>query len=720
MTETDKRSKVEALLYPRNVVIVGASDRPGNWAFRAWRNLQRYGYEGKIYPLNPSRDKIGEERCYKSFDELPEAPDHLLVVIPAPHVAGALSAAAKLGARSANIMTAGFDESPDPAGHALARDLKAVIDATGLAVCGPNCMGNISGHAKFMTLTDDRPQHIGAGAVAVVAQSGGLGMALKRTIEERGNPVGYLVTSGNETGLTTADYIRFFATDPRTRVIVSYLESVHGAEAFLDALRTARAAGKPVVIVKLGASDEGRKAAMAHTGALAGSIAAFDAVAGEAGAVRVRTLDDAVEAVEFFLRTNLPKGRGIGAITFSGGLRGLLLDGAGNNGLRFPPLAKATEARLSKVLGVGTIIGNPLDSGFAGLSSAEIYLECVKAMLDDPAIDTLLLQEELPRYPGSERKEVNLRNVNALTQTSDKAIACVTMISHGQSEHSQKLHAELAHVPFLQEVDRTMRTVGSVLSYIAPGTGRAPRVAPSPPRAQAALKKVLARLAPSDKPIALSEVDSKALFKAYGLKTPQERLARTVEEAVRAAKAIGFPVVLKIVSAEITHKSDIGGVMVGVDSAAAVRKGYAQIRRNAARKAKGARVDGILVAEQVSGGQELVLGASRDAEMGSVLMFGSGGVALELYKDVAFAAPPLDEARAAALIGRTAAARLIAGYRGSAALDHKAAVGALVALSRLVSDLGPRLHSIDVNPFVLRRRGGVALDALVVVTGRPA
>ena len=712
------RAKVEALLYPKNVVIVGASDKPGNWAGRAYRNLLKYNFPNPIYPMNPGRDTIFDVRCYKTFDELPEPPDHLLVVIPAPFVADTLRAGAKAGARSANVFTAGFDESPDPEGKKLAQALKVAIDETGIALSGPNCMGNINGHASFMTLTDDRPQRIGAGNVAVIGQSGGLVMALKRTLEDRGVPVGYLVTTGNETGLTTADYIRFFAADPRTQVIVSYLESVHDPVAFLESLQEARAAGKPVIVCKLGASDEGRKAAMAHTGALAGSIEAFEAIAGEAGALRVRTLDDAVEAAEFLTHSPLPKGKGVGAITFSGGLRGLLIDVGSYNGIHYPPLAAKTEKRLSELLGVGTIIGNPLDSGFAGLSSTEIYIECVKTMLDDPSIDILLLQEELLRAPGSERKETNLRNVNDLAKISKKPIACISMVSYGLNDYAKTLRDELGNYAFLQEADKTLRTVRSVIDYAERMRLPKPKKIASPKAAKTKLAAILKRLPAGKGPHALTEVDSKALFKAYGLATPKEKVATSAAEAVRAARAIGFPVVLKVVSAEITHKSDVGGVIVGVESPADVRKGFKQIMASVARKAKGAKVDGILVAEMVTGGHELVVGASYDPEMGAVLMFGSGGVALELYKDVAFAPPPLDAARANALIDRTRAARIISGYRGAAAFDRAAAVKALIALSQLVDDLGDRLHSIDVNPFVLRRKGGVALDALVVVSDK--
>ena len=459
------QAKVGALLNPRNVVIVGASDAPTSWAMRAFQNLKRYDFPGPVYPLNPRREAVWNMRCYRSFDELPEPPDHVVVVIPAPHVPDTLRAAAKAGARSATVMSSGFGEAQDPAAKALAQTLSAVIAETGLAVSGPNCMGNIHAPSRLMTLTDDRPHRIAPGPVAIVAQSGGLAMAMKRTLEERGIVTTSMVTSGNEAGLTTADYIAYYATLPGIQVIVCYFEGVRDADHLRAACALARGAGKPVVAVKLGASPQGREAALAHTGAAAGSMEEFDALAAEAGIIRVRTLDDVVETVEFLTHVPLPRGARLGGITFSGALRGLLLDLAAANDLEFPPLAPATRKRLETVLGVGTIIGNPLDSGFAGLGNKDVYIECVNAMLDDPSIDILLLQEELPRGPGSERKEANLHAVNALAPHTKKPIVHVTMISHGLNDYSRALRAQLPNIGFLQEVDKTLRTVRAIATY---------------------------------------------------------------------------------------------------------------------------------------------------------------------------------------------------------------------------------------------------------------
>ncbi|HWF94599.1 MAG TPA: acetate--CoA ligase family protein [Xanthobacteraceae bacterium] len=724
--------KVDALLNPRNVVILGASDTPGNWSQRVWRNVNRYKFPGPVYPVNPRRDQIWDTRCYRSFAELPEPPDHVVVVIPAAFVPDALIEASRAGARSATVLTAGFAESSDPAARALSARLKAVIAQTGLAVSGPNCFGNLHARAGLMTMPDDRLQRLANGPVAIIGQSGGLAMAIKRSLEERGIDAGSVVTSGNQAGLSGADYIAYYAMNDDIRVIVAYLESVQNPDAFMAACRMARSAGKPVVVMKLGASAEGRAAALAHTGALAGAMEAFDAVAGAAGVLRVRTVDDVVETVEYILHAPLPSlpglrgrvgeggGARLGAITFSGALRGLLLDAGAAHGLAFAPLAETTRARLAAVLGVGTIIGNPLDSGFTGLTNQEGYVKCVEAMLDDPGIDLVLLQAELPRAPGMDRAEGNMRAVEDIAARAKKPIVQFSMGSHGLSDYSRAFRLNLPHVPCLQEVDKTLRSVRALTDYARRAT-QAPAAAPAVVslRGRALLEKILARAAAQAGGRALNEVRSKQLLKAYGIAGPKEAVAHSATEAVAIAKRIGLPVVAKGVSAALPHKSDAGAVLVGLDSVKAVRAAYEQIVEAVTRHS-GSAPEGVLIAEQVEDGTELVLGANLDPEVGPVILFGTGGVELELYRDVALAPPPLDEARALALIAATRAGLLIQGYRGRPALDLKAAVQALIGLSGLMIDAGGRIQSVDINPFLLRRRGGVALDGLVVLADHGA
>jgi acyl-CoA synthetase (NDP forming) len=711
------RRKVEALMAPRNVVLVGASDRAGGWAARVWRNLHRYEFPGPIYLINPRRTEIWDHPCYPDFTSLPEPPDHMVVLVPAAGVVAALKAGAAAGARSATVFSSGFGEAFDTEAAALGRELAAVIATTGLGVSGPNCMGNICAKSRFVTLVEDRPLSLQRGPVALVGQSGGMMIFTNSALEERGIPAQYLITSGNEAGLSVGDYLAFFANEPEIKVIVIYVEAISDLDKFKAACRYARGAGKEIVALKLGQSEAGRQAALAHTGALAGSVEAFDAVAGELGVIRADTLDDVVEVVELIAHTGAPKGRRLGAITLSGAFRGLLLDASEKNRLEFPPLATATTARLNAILTVGSLVSNPIDGGFGVLTSAENYMASIEALQADPNIDIVLLQESLPRAPGSDRSEHYIAMANEFAATkSTKPIAFVTPTSHSQNDFSRAVRAKAPHVSFLQEANKALRAITNTVRRDEAERLARDTVA-EPPRTDEqrfAIERLRARAGAQAS--ALDEVESKAVLRAYGIAAPREELVRSATDARAAAERIGYPVVLKAVSAALTHKSDAGAVALNLANAADLAAAYDAM----SQAFKTHALAGMLVCQQVGGGFELVLGLHREPEMGLVVMAGSGGVLVELVKDVAFCAPPVTPAKARDLIARTRAARLIEGFRGAPARDAEAVVNALVALGRLAVDGSDVIESIDVNPFAAlpKGQGGLALDALIVLRRR--
>jgi acyl-CoA synthetase (NDP forming) len=713
------KKKVEALVSPRNAVLVGASDRPGSWAARVWRNLHRYEFPGPVYLINPRRSEIWDNPCYPDFNSLPEPPDHLVVLVPAAAVIETLKAGAAAGARSATVFSAGFGESYDAEAAKLGRQLAAVIAETGLGVSGPNCMGNVCAKSRFVTLTEDRTLRLRNGPVALVGQSGGMMIFTNSALEERGMPAEYLITSGNEAGLSVGDYIAYFADQSELKVIVIYVEAVADLELFKKACRMARAADKSIVALKLGQSESGRQAALAHTGKLAGAVEAFDAVAGEVGVVRADTLDDVVELTELLAHTGAPPGRRLGAITLSGAFRGLLLDAAERNGLEFQNLAAATTDKLNSILRVGSLVSNPIDGGFGVLTSAENYMASIAALEADPNVDMVLLQESLPREPGSDRGESYIRMANDYAATkATKPIAFVTPTSHGQTDYSRALRAKAPHVSFLQEANKALRAIASAArrDEIERLAGTAPTAAPPLTAQQRETIEDLRRLAQADA-VALDEVQSKDVLRAYGIVAPPELLVTSAAAATRAADEIGFPVVLKAVAATLTHKSDIGAVALNLSTPEDVVAAYERIANNV----KDHVVAGMLVCRQISDGLELALGLHRDPEMGLVVMAGSGGVFLELTKDVAFCAPPVSREKAYDLLDRTQTGRLMRGYRSSAPRDRDAVAAALVSLGWLAVDLADVIESVDVNPFVALAQGGMALDALIVLrrSGKP-
>jgi acetyltransferase len=707
------KQKVKALTEPRNAVLVGASERQGSWAWRVLRNLKQYEFPRPLYLVNPRRTEIEGERCYPDVRSLPEPPDHLVVLVPAPSVPEVLRNGAAAGARSATVFSSGFGEAYNDQAAPLGRELRQVIAETGLAVSGPNCMGNICAKNHFVTLSEDRPLTLREGPVALVGQSGGMMIFLNASLEERGINAEYLITSGNEAGLGIPDYVAFFADQPELKVIILYIEAISNIEKFKAACRMARAAGKAIVAIKLGQSESGRSAAMAHTASLAGTVEAFDAIAADVGIIRADTLDDAVEITELLVHTRAPAGRRLGAITLSGAFRGLLYDAAERNGLVFPKLADETLTKLNAILGVGSLVSNPIDGGFGVLSSIDNYKASIAALQADPNIDMILIQENLPREPGSDRAERYIHTVESIVAGgAPKPVAIITPVSHSQSDYSRALREKVPNVSFLLEVNKGLRAIASLI-----GRDELERLAGAPERhtatpaetAAAARVRALAQSGAS----ALNEVDSKDLIRAYGIPTPTEIAVHSPDDAAKAAQQIGYPVVLKAVSAKLLHKSDAGAVALGLPDDRALLAAYERIVTNV-QPTEAGQPDAMLVCQQVSGGLELVLGLNRDPEMGLVVMAGSGGVLLELTRDVAFAAPPITRDKARAMIERTHAAQLLRGYRSTPARDVDAVVDALVALGRIAEDLADVVQSIDINPFVVLPRGGFALDALVV------
>lgn len=698
---------IEALLAPRNVVLVGASDR--NWSPRIWQNLQRFGFPGSVLPVNPGRTEIWGARCHASLQDLPEAPDHLALFVPHDQALDILEAGGRLGVRSATIYAAGFSESTDPAAAARTQRLREILHRFGIAATGPNCMGLAVGRSRFCTFPDEHLEPLADGGVAAITQSGMLGQTYSRGIVDAGLDLAYLISCGNQTGLTFANYIAHLADDPALRVITCYVESVVDGRAFLSASRKAIAAGKNIVVVKAGGSEEARKATLAHTGSLAGRTEVFDAFARDIGVIRVDNLEDMVEASAYLARMPRPRGRNICVMTNSGALKSLMTEAAEPLVMKFPEFSGETPARLKKALPEADAT-NPFDT--KRTVTVDEYMGCVRALHDDPGIDLLLLAEELPREAGIERKIRNLKALNDFVASeAKKPVAVFSPLTFRETDYMIGLRRELSAFPWLRDVGKTFRTLGRIFDA-QPGSVRTQAVSEVP---TAIIDEIRAQAARLTAPRALSETESKKLLAAYGIPLPREELATGVGMAVEAARRIGFPVVLKAVSAQVPHKSDAGLVFLNLQSADDV---HVAAQTVAARcTALGAALDGFLLAQQVSGGTEMVLGVSRDAEMGPAVMVGMGGIWLELFKDVAFCPPDLDVAMARQAISRLRAAKLLKGYRGSSPGSADALAQAMVALGRMARDLGDVLAEVDINPITVlpEGQGVVALDGLVVL-----
>lgn len=418
--------------------------------------LQLGGFPGPIYPVNVRYAEVGGLRCYPSLSDLPETPDHVVVAVPAANVPGVVREAVACGARTATIMSSGFERTGDPARLALT----ALLQSSELAASGPNCMGNFCAAAHLLTLEERRIPIADGGPVAIAGQSGGVVMALYRSLWDRGMTSGYVVTSGDELGLNAADYIEYFAGCDDVRVILYYLEGVREPDRFVRALRAATRAGKRVILFAVGESERGRTAAALHTGSQPDSPADFDALIAGTGAVRVDTLDEAVEAAEFLSHAAAPRGPRIAAIVFSGGLKAIVCDCADRAGARLAELAPATLARLDTLVGTGGSVGNPLD--FGPPWGFDAYLDCIRALLDDEGVDVVLAQDELLRSSGAQ-KEANFHRLDDFVRGANgKPLALFAMVSHSVTDHGRALRATLPQLPFLQEPAKAIRILTKI------------------------------------------------------------------------------------------------------------------------------------------------------------------------------------------------------------------------------------------------------------------
>jgi acyl-CoA synthetase (NDP forming) len=701
-----EHAAIARLFHPRNVVLVGASDRPDHWSWRVWDNLKRFGFAGRVIPVNPNRSEIWGVPCFPDVTALPEAPDHLVLFTPAETSLRVLRAGTTAGAQSATLYAAGFGEGGDSEGRALADELRALLKQTGLTMVGPNCMGVACGRSSFCSIPDETLQELAESPVAIAAQSGAICASLNRSINELGLKVSYFASCGGQIGCKVSDFIDYFAVQPELKVILCYIEGVPDAAGFLAAARRAHDNGKTVLAIKIGASETARSFALAHTGSLAGNTAAFEAVAATAGVVRLVSIEDAIEAVEFVARCRPPRGPNIAAVTNSGALRNLIAEAAERTGATLATLSEPTRAALSEALKQADIT-NPLDTKRTIATSQ--YVACLDALVNAPEVDIVLTAEELPRDEGAERRVANLRALEPIAQRAaslGKPLAAFTPFITSATEYGRTVRAQIPSVPVMRDIERTLRVMRALAQR---------RVRPErPPAPENDVARILRqRAAGLDKPTALNEVESKSLLRAYDIPLPQEYLVGSPVEAIDAAHRIGFPVVLKGVSAAIPHKSDAGLVRLNCCDDDAVKAAYTELTAQTGRLR--AALDGILVAQQISAGTECVLGISRDPEMGPVVMFGLGGILVELIKDVSFGAPGLDRDEALAMVKATRAARLLDGFRSSRPGDLAALLDALVNLGRLAQELADVIEAIDINPFLVRERGTFALDGLVVL-----
>lgn len=704
---------LEALFQPRSIAIVGASQDVTKIGGRPLHLLLKHGYGGAIWPVNPRGGELQGLPAFASVADLPQAPDLAVLALDAQRTPEAVEQCIARGARGLIVFSSGFAELGG-AGQELQRRLSVAARRSGCRILGPNCLGAASiadrSIASFSVIFEERLPP--SGNIAIVSQSGNLGSYAMRLVGEQGGGVSRFLTTGNECDVDIADGIAWLARDPQTRVILACLETCRDAPRLLAALVEAKRCGKPVVVLKIGTSAAGQAAAASHTGAMAGVDAVFDAVFRRHGVVRVDSVEELVDVghvAAMLLPDRLPRGPRVGLVAASGGFGVMLADAAARAHLEVPPLGDAAQSRVLDIVPFASG-RNPVDATAQMSSRPQILQEILSAVVEDEACDAvivlLLASLTLPRL-----RDAYMAGLRAVRERHPDRL--VVLCARGPRDAVAELHA--LGYPTFDSIDGCCRALAALvrLRQAMDSAGHVPErdgsmVAP-----------------PFDPPFdpraAAGEVGAKKVLAEAGVPVLAERLAHTAAEAAEAAVELGFPVVLKVASPDLAHKTEVGGVVLDLRSASEVREAHGAILDRVRQHAPWARVDGVLVAPQVAGVAELILGTVADPMFGPVVMVGLGGIYAEIMNDRAVALAPVSEGEAQDMIRSLKAFAVLDGARGRPKADIAAAGRAVAALSRFAAAHADSVAEIDVNPFLLRQHGegAVALDALLVPRKEP-
>jgi acetate---CoA ligase (ADP-forming) len=710
---------MEALFHPKRIAIVGATPRLG-FAFGIHRLILKGGYEGELFGVNPRYDEVLGTPCYPTIDAIPGGVDKAIVVVPSQHVMGVLDQAEHAGVKALNIITSGFGEQADEEAHQRQMQLRDFSSRTGIRIVGPNCLGIISTPAKLIAKSGPYDT-VHRGPVGIVFQSGLLAYSVVIPPTDRGFGYSYVVTTGNEADLDATDFMRYYIEDDETRVIGCFIEQFRDAEKLRMVAELAAEREKPLVVLKIGRSEGGQRAARAHTGSMVGSDEIIDTVMRQAGIIRVYDLDEMIETLAVFHSKKLPRGNGVGTIFVSGGAGGLISDLSQDLGISLPELAPETQTKLHAVIPPYGTVGNPLDTTGQVAQQPEIMQGVLEAMAEDPNVHTVIYGQAYPNKIDLDSPVGQV--IKAIPERYPDKVFLITALVAGRVQEGYRADQppvdpvmSLDGIPFLQGADNSLKAVRSLNRWAEFLRERhATQGVDRGPSAVAEQAREIVRAA-AGKP--LVEREAKRLLQLYEIPTTREQVVTNVEDALSAAREIGYPIVLKIESPDIAHKTEAGGVVLGIQDDDGVRAAFQQVLDNARAYDPSAQINGVLVQQMVSGGRELILGMTQDPSFGPAIAVGLGGIFVELLKDVSLGVPPLTPRVSRDMLDRLRGRAILAGTRGEAPADVDAIVDILDRYSRLCLDLRDAVSEIDINPLLVfeQGQGACVVDCLIVPT----
>jgi len=695
---------LESLLCPNTVAVIGASRSPGKVGHAVVANLLASGFKGTIVPVNPQATEVLGLRCYPSLEAYGQSVDLAVIVVPPPAVKDALESAIRAGAKAVVVITAGFKEV-GPEGAAMERELVERCSAAGVRLMGPNCLGVMNLHHRMnATFAAALPP---AGPISVISQSGALCVAILDWAVKEKLGLSKVLSIGNKADLNEADFLEALAGDKETRVIVSYLENITDGNKFLQVAEAA-ASIKPVIVLKVGITQAGAKAASSHTGSLAGADMAYGAAFKRAGVIRAEHFEELFDYARAFAAQPLPRGNRVVVITNAGGPGIMAADAAELRGLRMVPPSESIRQQLRQALPAAAAFGNPVD--VIGDADPDRYLRAFQLVQEDETVDAIIVLVT----PQNMTRPTELARRLIEAHRGVKPVLAAFMGGREVATAQELLVS--AGIPNYPSPERAVAALKAMCDYAA-WRNRPPRVVARIAVNRRRVNRVLQWHVRSGSR-QVGEVEAKEILRAYDFNVLPGQLARTADEAVDIAERIGYPVVLKISSPDIIHKSDFGGVRINLATAEQVRDAFDLMMVRIQRRAPRARVRGAYVEKMGPRGREVILGMTRDPNFGPLLMFGLGGIFVEVMKDVTFYLAPITQDEAMQMLKSTRSYALLEGARGQEPVDLEAIASALQRISQLATDY-PQIQELDINPFVVGPVGmrPYVADARMTLTG---
>jgi len=705
------------LFNPKTIAVVGASEKGAG--FFVIENLRSLGFKGKVIPVNPRYKKIFGLPCYPSLIEVPitEKIDCVAILLSCEKVNSILEQIGKQGIRGAWAFASGFAETGKE-GERLQKELREICLKYGILFCGPNCVGYVNLHAQSGMFSAPISPTLKKGTVGVVSQSGSVLLAIANSNRNIGFSI--LISSGNEAVLDVGDYIAYLLEDINTEVVIAFLESIRRPDVFARCCERAIELQKPIIVLKVGRSEMAQKVAFTHTGAITGSDRVYDAFFKKYGVIRVEDLDQLLETAEAFARCRgrWPKGGRAGVITVSGGEISLIGDLAEGLSISFPPLSPSAATKLRKRLPPFVPISNPLD-GWGSGDLVETYPACLEVLTEEEGFDLILISQDAP--PGMAESQVNQYTdvARAAVQAAAKG-KLVIAFSHlsGGLDKTIKAIMDEGNIPFLQGTKESLLAIHHLINYSNfINRNRRQKEEEVEVKSPLNLNEMIRKLSGPKR--ILTDRECKEILRVYGIPIVREKLALSIEEALEAANQLNYPVVLKGQSKDIPHKTEAGLIRLGIWNQDELRTSYNQIIENFKNYNPNAHLEGILVQEMLpKEAKEVLLGISKDPFFGPVIIFGLGGIWVELLKDISLRIPPIGREEALRMISEIKGRALLEGFRGMERADIESLIKVIIQIAQMAVDLKDVLISLDLNPLmVLPKRGGVRVVDVVMEVG---